>query len=102
MPKEGFDPTIRVFERANTLRALDGTATVISYIPLQAYKYRPSGRRDTTRIKKGEGDLTILEAGRSDSSYPRSDDDDSFLKVTICCDTIRNATSRKKDANKFV
>jgi hypothetical protein len=91
MPKERFDPTITVFERAHTLRALDGEATVIGYIPLQAYKYRPSSRRDITRMKKGEGDVTILEAGRSDSSYPRSDDDDDdddddecylFLKVS--------------------
>jgi hypothetical protein len=32
MPREGFEPTIPVFERAKTVRALDCVPTVISII----------------------------------------------------------------------
>jgi hypothetical protein len=31
MPQVGFEPTLRVFERAQTVYALDGAATVIGY-----------------------------------------------------------------------
>jgi hypothetical protein len=35
MPQVGFEPTIPAFERAKTLHALDGVATVIGRILLE-------------------------------------------------------------------
>jgi uncharacterized membrane protein len=37
MPQAGFEPTIPVFERAKTVHALDGAATVIGLHTLQQY-----------------------------------------------------------------
>jgi hypothetical protein len=41
-------------------------------IPLQAYKYQPSGKRDIDRPRRRwrERDTTILEAGTGDSPNP--------------------------------
>jgi hypothetical protein len=39
-------------------------------IPLEAYKYQPSGKRDMGTKKKMERDITILEAGTGDSPNP--------------------------------
>jgi hypothetical protein len=44
-------------------------------IPLQAYKYQASGKRDIDRPRRRR-ETTILEAGTGDSPNPRSDDDD--------------------------
>jgi hypothetical protein len=43
-------------------------------IPLQAYTYQPSRKRDIDRPRRRRRD-TILEAGTGDSPNPRSDDD---------------------------
>jgi hypothetical protein len=45
-------------------------------IPLQAYKYQPSGKGDISRPRRTWGETTILEAGTGDSPTPLSDDDD--------------------------
>jgi hypothetical protein len=39
-------------------------------IPLQAYKYQPSGKRYIGRPRKRLGETTILEAGKGDSPNP--------------------------------
>jgi hypothetical protein len=45
-------------------------------IPLQAYKYQPSGKRDIDRPRRRWRNITILEAGTGEYPNPRSDDDD--------------------------
>jgi hypothetical protein len=53
-------------------------------IPLQAYQYQPSGKRDIGRPRRRWRETTILQAGTGDSLNPWSDDDDSTLWSIIC------------------
>jgi hypothetical protein len=39
-------------------------------IPLEAYKYQPSGKRDIGRPRRRWRDTTVLEAGTEDSPNP--------------------------------
>jgi hypothetical protein len=39
-------------------------------IPLQAYQYQPSGKRDIDRPRRRWRETTILEAGAGDSPNP--------------------------------
>jgi hypothetical protein len=38
-------------------------------IPLQAYKYQPSGKRDIDRPRRRSSETTILEAGTGNYPY---------------------------------
>jgi hypothetical protein len=55
-------------------------------IPLQAYKYQPSGKRDIYRPRRRWREATILEVGTVDSLKPLSvdDDDDVSVFATAC------------------
>jgi hypothetical protein len=57
-------------------------------IPLQVYKYQPSGKRDIDRPRRRRRETTILEAETGDSANPRSDDDDNGLIQLIIITVI--------------
>jgi hypothetical protein len=47
MPRAGFEPTIPVFERAKTVHALDGVATVIGLVKLATTNYDYDDKLET-------------------------------------------------------
>jgi hypothetical protein len=64
-------------------------------IPLQAYKYQLSGKRDIGRPRRRR-ETTILEAGTGDSPNPLSDDDDyDFGPVVLKLGSAETCCSAK-------
>jgi hypothetical protein len=77
-------------------------------IPLQAYKYQPSGKRDIDRPRRRWGGTTILQAGTGDCPNPWSDDDDCVVSyVCKVCNFLRNVRKEgwlvlcRTSCNKF-
>jgi hypothetical protein len=70
MPREGFETTIPVFERANTVHALDHAAAVIGFL---------------IQVKKKDSITSIIVNGRWEKNVKNYDRNNWEMKPNYSC-----------------